>query len=446
LYEARRKGSMENSLTRRKILVEGGKTVLATSMLGSFLAACGQEPAGPSKSTAPQKLQYWVLGYQPNGANTTGKLTDSAVSAFKTKHSNISVEITGYTGDQAGNTKLTQSVQGGGGVVDVFRTPSDLLPLLVKGGSVASVDSFLTTADKSDMFANLLKAVTFNGKAYAWPLWVPPVAMYLNVDIFKERGVDLPKDTWTYDEFVEIAKKLTFTRSDGTKVYGYTGVIDAGTVNTWPIIMGDGGMPLSTDNKKYTFNSAEGISGLQKLVDLALKHKVTPPDFGTQAVADIATGFSQKKNYAMYSEPSGSSAGYKASNLNFEIRSMPVGAGGKPLTTGGIGLIAVTNIPDQDKLAAAMELGRYLTSGDVANDVDGYYLAPGARKSVTAKDPISKFAPFVSYTWITPIIPQWPQIRTLLHTQLQNAVLGKVSPSQALNAPAAEINSLLASE
>src|SRR5581483_4408349 len=290
---------------------------------------------------------------------------------------------------------------------------------------------------------NLLDAVATNGKHYAWPLWVPPVGMYLNLDIFAERGVQPPSDNWTYDEFVDIARRLTFTRSNGEKVYGYTALIDPGVVNAWPIIMGDGALPLSTDNKKYTFNSPEGISGLQKLVDLALKYKVTPPDFGTQSPTDVGTGFSDKKNYAMYSEPSGASSGYKQLGLNFTVKPMPIGGLGKPITTGGIGLIAVAKIDDEERVKAAMDLGRYLTSTEVGKDVPGYYLAPGARKSVTVQDPISLFSPFVSNTILMPIIPEWEQIRKLIHTQLQNAIFGKVSPAQALNAPAKEIDAIL---
>lgn len=432
---------MQNAITRRQFLIDGSKVVVGTGLVGSWLAACG---GSNSSSPSVPTLQYWALGYQPKGSNETGKLTDEAVAAFLKTHLNTKIDITGYTGDQAGFTKLTQAVQGGGSI-DVFRVPSDHLPLLIKQGGIASIDDYLTSDDKADIYPNLLDAVKINSKHYAWPLWVPPVGMYLNLDIFKERGLTPPSGNWTYDEFVDIAKRLTFTRSNGQKVYGYTAVIDPGAVNSWPIILGDGALPLSPNNKKYTFNSPEGISGLQKLVDLALKHKVTPPAFSTQSISDIANGFSQTKTYAMYSEPSGASAGYKASGLNFDVISMPIGASGKPITAGGIGLIAVADIQDQDRLKLAMELARYLTGSQVGKDVKGYYLAPGARKSVTVNDPISKFTPFVPYTYITPLIAQWPQICTLLHTQIQSAVLGKVSPAQALNAPANEINSILSS-
>ena len=146
----------------------------------------------------------------------------------------------------------------------------------------------------------------------------------------------------------------------------------------------------------------------------------------------------------MYSEPSGSSSGYRANKLNFDVREMPIGKSGRPVTAGGIGLISVGPIKDKAKLQAAMDLGRYLTSAQVNDDVPGFYLAPGARKSVKVIDPIDKFTPLVSSCYITPIIAEWPQIRTIIHPYLQNAVFGKTTPEQALNDPAKEIDAILA--
>lgn len=425
-------------------------TSTETSPAASTAASSAAAPGGLAVSQSGYKgtLNYWVLGYQPNGGNQTGKLMDAAVAQFMAANPDIQVEITGYPGTQEGFTKLTQAVQSGE-AVDIFRLPSDILPLLVKDGLVAPIDEYLTEEDRADIYPNLLEAVSVDGKAYAWPLWVPPVGMYLNLDVFKERGVEPPTGEWTYDEFVEIAKQLTFTRDNGEQVYGYTALIDPGVVNAWPFILGDGALPLSEDNTQYTFNTPEAISGLKKLVDLAQVHKVTPPDFGSQALEDIQTGFKDKKVFAMYSEPSGASAGYAASGLNFDVVSMPVGASGKPVTAGGIGLISVAQTDDQTKLQAAMDLGRYLTSAQVNDDVvvDGksqvFYLAPGARKSVQVTSPIDKFTPFVEYTYITPIIEEWPQIRTVIHPQIQNAIFGQITPEEALNGPAEEVNGIL---
>ena len=394
------------------------------------------------KSGFKGTLQYWVLGYQPQRANATGRLMDDAVAQFMADNPDIKVEVTGYTGDQAGFTKLTQSVQGGS--ADIFRLPSDILPLLVRDDLVAPVDSFLTDADKADIYPGLLKAVSIKDKAYAWPLWVPPVGMYLNLDVFKEKGVDLPPKTWTYDQFVDVAKKLTFTRASGEKVYGFTAGIDPGLVNAWPLFMGDDPsiLPLTPDNKKFAFDTPVAAAALDKFAALALTHKVTPPDFGAQNIADIGTGF-KKGVFAMYPEPSGASSGYKADKINFDVWPMPIGKSGKPVTAGGIGLISVYAGKDKAKVQAAMDLGRYLTSKEVGDDVAGFYLAPGARKSIKLTDPINKFDPFVDSCYITPIIADWPAIRTIIHPKLQNVIFGKEKAADAMKAIAPEINKIL---
>src|SRR5690606_29047226 len=168
-------------------------------------------------------------------------------------------------------------------------------------------------------------------------------------------------------------------------------------------ILGEGALPLSPDNKTYTFDTPEAISGLQKLADLALVHKVTPPDFGAQTGADIASGFKDRQVYAMYSEPSGASSGYAAAGMNFDVWPMPIMSSGRHQTAGGIGLISVAAFEVEAALQAAMGLGRYLTSAEVGMDVEGYYLAPGARRSVKVDAPINKFEPLVESCYITPI-------------------------------------------
>ena len=393
-----------------------------------------------SKSGYKGNLDYWALGYAAGGGNAFSKSSDSAGAAFMKANPDIKVTITGYTPDNAGFAKVVNAVQSGSGV-DAFRIPNDSLPTLIQQGAIAPIDDYLTADDKNDILPNLFDLVKVNGKLYAWPLWVPPVGMYMNLDIFKEKGVDLPPKTWTYDDFVAIAKKLTFTRGSD-KVYGFSALFDPGGVDSWPFILSDGALPLSSDNKKYTWNTADAYSGLKKVTDLALVHKVTPPDFGTQKQDDLLTAMKNKLQ-AMWTRPSGDAGTLTQAGLNIDIWPIPLGKSGKPISAGGVGLIAVTPNKDTAKQKAAMDLARYLTSPQVEQDVPGYYLAPGARKSVTVKAPYNKFADIAPNAWITPSIPQWTQIRTLIHPNIQNAVFGKMTPEQALSQPADEINKLL---
>ena len=64
--------------------------------------------------------------------------------------------------------------------------------------------------------------------------------------------------------------------------------------------------------------------------------------------------------------------------------------------------------------------------------------------SLPLADPIDKFTPLVESCYITPIIAEWPQIRTIIHPYIQNAVFGKTSVEEAMNGPQKEIDAILA--
>lgn len=65
----------------------------------------------------------------------------------------------------------------------------------------------------------MLDALSFDGKLYAIPVRSATHALGWNQQIFAERGLTRPPRT--PEEFEEYARRLTFTRADGTRVYGY---------------------------------------------------------------------------------------------------------------------------------------------------------------------------------------------------------------------------------
>jgi multiple sugar transport system substrate-binding protein len=199
---------------------------------------------------------------------------------------------------------------------------------------------------------------------------------------------------------------------------------------------------------KFGYNNEKAYAGLQRMQDLAQVHKVTPPDFGAQKDSDVKGGFINKQ-YAMIVDATGPAAQFKGQNVNFEIYPHPTVNGNK-LTVGAVGLIAVANQEDEQKRLAAMDLGRYLTSGEVQQDVPpgsnvptGFYLAPGARESVKVADPLEKFLPMLPDMWVTPLVPSWAQFTRLMHPEYQNIIFGKETPKEAMEKIAPEAEQLL---
>lgn len=400
-----------------------------------------------SKSGYKGTLNLWVLGYTPG--NAFANPFDNAVAQFQIENPDIKVEITGYPPNDEGFTKLQTALQSGQGI-DLLRLPSDRLPGFVANDLIEPIDSYLTDADKADILPNVLNVTRgADGKAYAWPLWVVPMGMYVNKDVFAEANVPLPPKDWTWDQFVDAAKKTTFKRANGDQVFGWAGFVDPGVINTWGLWMNqDPNVRAIRTDGTYGYNSPEAYAGLQRIADLVLKDKVTPPDFGSMKDTDVKGGF-QNKQYAMVVDATGFSPTLKGAGINFDIYPLPTVNGNK-LTVGAVGLIAVAKQTDATKRQAAMDLGRYLTSGEVQEDVPpgsnvptGFYLAPGARKSVKVVDPLDKFLPMLPDMWITPLVVDWAKFTRLFHPEYQNIIFGKETPEEAMKKIEAEAKTYL---
>lgn len=403
-----------------------------------------------SESGYAGSLNLWVLGYTPG--NQFANPFDNAVAQFMADNPDIQVEITGYPPNDEGFTKLTTALQSGQGI-DLLRLPSDRLPGYVRDELIEPIDSYMSDADKADILSNVLDVVRLkDGQAYAWPLWVVPMGMYLNVDLFEEAGVELPAKDWTYEQFVETAKQLTFKRDNGEQVYGFAAFVDPGVINSWALWMNEGpSVRPRTAEGKFGFNTPEAAAALQRFADLTLVHKVTPPDFGTLKDTDVKGGF-KTGQFAMVVDATGFSPQLVADKINFEIYPIPTYNGNK-LTVGAVGLIAVAQTDDEVKRQAAMDLARYLTSSEVQEDVPpgsnvatGFYLAPGARQSVKVNPPLDQFLPMLPDMWITPLVPDWGQFTRLFHTEYQNIIFGQTAPADAMSQIAEEADQLLAGE
>lgn len=73
--------------------------------------------------------------------------------------------------------------------------------------------------DIRDIFPGLVSAVRFNNVLHAVPFRHASTGLHYNDEIFGERGIKgAPK---TIEEFIEVAKKCTYTRSGGSPVVGW---------------------------------------------------------------------------------------------------------------------------------------------------------------------------------------------------------------------------------
>ena len=63
--------------------------------------------------------------------------------------------------------------------------------------------------DLDDFYEGLFNYSSMDGKTYGMPAGFTTMVMYYNKDLFDEAGIPYPQDGWTWDEFKDIAAKLS---------------------------------------------------------------------------------------------------------------------------------------------------------------------------------------------------------------------------------------------
>jgi multiple sugar transport system substrate-binding protein len=73
--------------------------------------------------------------------------------------------------------------------------------------------------DVADIFPGMLQGMTIGGKLYGLPFRHASSGLHYNEEILAERGISGPPRT--IEELVEVAKRCTYTRANGTPVVGF---------------------------------------------------------------------------------------------------------------------------------------------------------------------------------------------------------------------------------
>ena len=151
----------------------------------------------------------------------------------------------------------------------------------LRTGSFASRNIYLPlddliAADKDvnidDFNKGIRDGLSYKNKIYALSYDFGPYIMYYNRSYFDKAGVPIPKDDWTWDDFIQTAKALT-RDIDGTPVMGFAAQNTIDAMIPW--IFSNGGDYVSADFTKSMLSQQETVDAMQWYVDLIYKHKVS---------------------------------------------------------------------------------------------------------------------------------------------------------------------------
>lgn len=336
-------------LTRRQLLALGGQTAAL-----AFLAGCGATPtaapqptkapgaptAAPTKPPAPAPATIEFLAW---GDTTDGPAWEKLKPAYEAKNAGQVINVTPVA-DPNNNfyTKL-QTMFAGGTTPDLISFQGWEWQVYADKNLLAPIDDFISrdkmTAPYPAGYTSVDQSVKRKGKTYLVPLQMGVMVMFYAKKIFDEAGVKYPTDDWTFDQFVDLAKKLT---DPAKKKFGYQANGNWYRDIGWIVLTGKREFDNIIDPKKSQFGDPDVVKMMQTVAyDLPHVNKAAPNPTDTSGANTINTGACAMKYEGAWFLPQLNSPTLREQKKEvvFDVVRMPKGAGaGRPHRGWGEGL------------------------------------------------------------------------------------------------------------
>lgn len=139
----------------------------------------------------------------------------SGYETFKKDHPNIEITFETFPQQQY-YEKIRMQLSGGEGY-DLFTGQMDNM---IDTGILAPLDSYIKESDVDvASYGTMYDSFKSDGKVLSLPYRKSNWMLYYNKTLFDQKGVEYPSDDMTWDDFRELAKKMT-SGSGESKVYG----------------------------------------------------------------------------------------------------------------------------------------------------------------------------------------------------------------------------------
>jgi len=369
--------------------------------------------------------------------------------------------------------KLAGSLIAKSGEYDVIWVPTEWLPELAD--YIEPLDDFM--AKHSDIVSPgfeewlndcpALKYSYVGGKLLFFPVsGYDTVLLFYRTDLFKKYGIvdeaGNPKPPQTWEEYLDVAKKLTVDEDGDGKIDIYGTALFGKTPESiaWDYIYylwSFGGEIFDPETYKVTINSPEGIEALAYFSDLLQKHHVVPEGVLTYEFPEVYAAFQTGKiamciqwqaAYPGWSDPETSPLIYD----KFSYTLCP----GKRLPDGTIRRVTIghqwgviLNKYSVHKLAAYKFMEWLMLKENQKRLALGYGVC-GSYSAMIDPEVVAKYGHFqevlaeqYKYTRLWPLTTVTHKIIISIATHSQEALAATLTPKEALDLCADEIETYL---
>ncbi len=272
----------------------------ATTAPAAAAPAATAAPAAAAAGAPPTNITA-TISILDFGGEADKKIYSDAHERFKKKYPNVTIEdnfVPVSTWSEFSN-KVAADVAGGHSP-DIINIAIEGTRLIVKKGLLVPLDEYINNDPGgkeliADVAPALIDAFKVDGKMWQVPHSWNNMVIYYNTKMFMDAKIEPPKETWTWDDFLAIAKQLT-TGSGENKVYGFG--IPYFNFGLTPWFLTKGTYRLTPDWSDSNLNDPRVLEAVTFVHDLVHVHNVSPDvdtsssDINTQlfAAGKIAMG------------------------------------------------------------------------------------------------------------------------------------------------------------
>ena len=437
-------GNSKGRWSRRRLLRTGatvGAAALATPYLGRLPARAQGAP-----------LKFWQF-YAPGGQVAT-QVTwfEKMIADWNASHEQ-QVELEFVPNKEYINgPKLATAFASGEGPDIFLISPGDFLRYY-NGGVLQDLTPHMDPAAIADFPESVLATRMVDGKVFGLPMEVEPMAFYYSVKAFEEAGLSENDVPTTWDELLEVGRKLTTSERYGLLFQTAPGYYQN---FTWYPFLWQGGGEFQTAEGKSAFDSPATVQALKLWQDAVASGAAPRQTLGNganDATANLASGYCAIQNVGIWAI---SQLENNAPDFEYGVFKLPTPAGGRYVTVGG-GWAFVANAMGADPEAAAefcvwalgsMDQGsvdRVATwCTEAKSDMPPRDSALAAREAQFGEGFIGTFAREVHPgTRGEPRLP--PEVYKAISDAIQATMLGGTDPQAAATTASQQIDTFLAS-
>lgn len=415
--------------------------VLSATISASLsLAACGV--TGTSGSSGAQgngegTINILVMKQASYSESDVAKM----VAEFAKQNPHIKVNTT-FEAYEALHDKIVAAAPSG--TYDIVETDVDL-PELASKGFIADVSSKYPSSWQTEMVGGAIQAAAYNGKYYGVP-WGPSTKLFFyNKDMLAKVGAT-SADLQTWDGVLAVAKRI---KAAGLVKYpfAWSWAQAEAVICDYGQLLGAFGGTFTDAGGKLVVNQTPGVQALtwmKQTLDEGLTDPASPTfleDDTNKSMASGKTAFelNWESTFRDLNDPSISQVVGKVG-----VMPTPTGQGGQNPSINGAEVLSISS--KSTNQAAAWAFVQFLTSEAVQDEFATSSMTNWKQSytdpKITASNPDVFAAAGKAYDnmIIRPQVPAYHEASQILQVEIQNALLGRKTPQQALDDAVAATN------